>query len=144
MSGEYLVRPLSEEDMPECIELWKASEGVGLRPEEDLAFFLKFLKRNPGLSHCALDSANGRLIACALAGHDGKRGHLYHVAVKREWRGKGIGGAICKKCLASLTAEGIERMAISVFADNEEALRFWQKNGWTLREDLKSLTIFRH
>ena len=27
--------------MPECLALWKASEGVGLRPEEDLTFFLK-------------------------------------------------------------------------------------------------------
>jgi ribosomal protein S18 acetylase RimI-like enzyme len=134
---------LSEKDIPSAFELLRAREGIGLRPEEGLEAFARFLARNPGLSHGAWELASGRLIGCAFAGHDGKRGHLYHVAVAAASRRRGLGRELCELCLAALEREGIRRSMISVFANNEPALKFWREAGWTLRDDLKTLTFLR-
>ncbi len=144
MAAAFSIRPLLASDLPECVSLWRSSEGVGLRPEESLEFFERFLERNPGLSHCAEScGGGGGILGCVLAGHDGKRGHLYHLAVRSQWRRQGVAKALCEKSLETLAKEGVSRSAISVFASNEAGLEFWLSCGWTLRDDLKSLTILR-
>lgn len=144
MPRGFVIRPLRESELPAALRLWAASEGIGLRPEESLESLERFLARNPGLSQAAFASSGGEetLAGCVLAGEDGRRGHLYHLAVAPERRGDGIGRSLCEAALKALASNGISRSAISVFASNDMGLKFWAACGWTLREDLKSFTFF--
>ncbi len=42
--------------------------------------------------------------------------------------------------MSRLRAQGIQRCHLLIYADNEEAKRFWAALGWSLHEDLRFLT----
>lgn len=93
-----------------------------------------FLHRNP--STCFAAEQDGRLTGCILAGHDGRRGYIYHTAVRPDCQRKGIGSALVTAALDALRAEGITKVALLVYARNGQGNAFWEKQGFTLREDL--------
>ncbi len=49
-----------------------------------------------------------------LCGHDGRRGFVYHLAVARSQRGRGIGRAIMERSLAALKEAGVLRALLLV------------------------------
>ncbi len=88
----------------------------------------RYLMRNPGLSHAAF--IGEELIGAVLAGHDGRRGLLYHLAVRPSAQGAGVGRRLVKLSLAGLKAAGITRVLILVLRENEVGKSFWDRQGW--------------
>ena len=124
-------------DYDEVAALWEKSEGVGLDDLDTRENIEKYIERNPGLSFVARDG--GKLVGAVLCGHDGRRGYLHHLAVDHEYRRRGIGKALVAECLAGLKALGIAKCNIFVFGENQDALTFWEADGWVGRSDLKLL-----
>jgi ribosomal protein S18 acetylase RimI-like enzyme len=129
--------PMTAADLPCVHELWSQTDGVGLTDSDAPDVLQGFLDRNPNLSLVARDGS--RLIGAVLCGHDGRRGFLYHLAVIPEYRGRGVGRRIVETCLASLSALGILKCNIFLYVDNEAGQRFWDRCGWTGRDDLNIL-----
>ncbi len=127
------IRPMKITDYASMVALWRATPGVRLVAADSEASISAFLARNPGMSFVAEE--RGALIGTAMCGHDGRRGFLYHVAVRADLRGRGIGSEMVRRCLGSLRQEGIDKCSVFVLADNELGKAFWGK-GWTLREDI--------
>lgn len=98
--------------------------GHGDSPEELEAH----LARNAGLSFGAF--AGEELVGAVLAGHDGHRGLLYHLAVRPSAQGAGIGGRLVRLGVAGLKASGMTRILILVLKDNEVGRAFWKRQGW--------------
>lgn len=71
-----------------------------------------------------------------MSGHDGRRGFIHHTTVKQEYRGQGIGKKLVDSALAALEAEGIHKAALVAFEKNVSGNIFWEKVGFTVREDL--------
>lgn len=92
------------------------------------------LRRNPNT--CFVAEENGELVGVIMSGHDGRRGFIYHTMVKNEYRGKGIGKKLVDAALKALEQEGIHKVALVVFEENERGNIFWEKAGFTVREDL--------
>jgi len=127
-------RPFTMQDFDDAYALWKRTEGMGLSCSDGPTAIERFLVRNPGLSFVA--SLEGRLVGTLIAGHDGRRGYLYHLAVGEDVRGQGIGRELVSRVLAELKAQGIDKAHLFVFGDNESGKAFWRKVGWTERIDL--------
>jgi putative acetyltransferase len=129
------IRPMTGEDFDAVLRLWQSTEGVGLNESDTRAGIESFLARNPGLSCVAI---RGReIIGAVLCGHDGRRGYLHHLAVAREWRGRGIGRELVNRCVAQLRVLGILKCNVFVFADETEAGSFWEHVCWAPRGDLR-------
>ena len=128
------ILPLTLAAYPELLALWQACPGIGLSAADDKENIARFLARNPGLSF--LVSADGRVAGSLLAGHDGRRGYLYHLTVHPQYRRQGLGRMLVAACLAALAQEGIQKCHLFLFDDNELARRFWQAVGWQLRGDI--------
>lgn len=129
----FELRPMTIEDYDTMTTLWKATAGVRLVAADSREGIGAFLDRNPGMSIVCTD--RGELIGTAMCGHDGRRGYLYHVAVKPEYRGKGIGTALVQTCLDALMKAGIDKCHVFVLADNGIGNAFW-KTLWMRREDI--------
>jgi len=71
-----------------------------------------------------------------MSGHDGRRGFIHHTTVKQEHRGQGTGRKLVDSALAALEAEGIHKVALVAFEKNVSGNIFWEKVGFTVREDL--------
>ena len=103
--------------------------GMGLNTIDDSRDGIaKYLARNP--TTCFVDERDGRITGVIIAGHDGRRGYIYHTAVSPDHRHQGIGTALVEAALHALTDEGIAKVALVVFARNADGNAFWQRLGF--------------
>jgi ribosomal protein S18 acetylase RimI-like enzyme len=135
MEQDIKIRLMTGEDYPRLRGLWQAVPGMGLRSLDDSERGIgRFLARNPGT--CFVAEAGGELAGAILSGHDGRRGHIYHAAVREEWRRRGIGKALVQAVEAALAREGIAKIALAAYKTNKAGNRFWEKSGFLSRKDL--------
>lgn len=130
-----MIRRMEMADYDQLNALWLSCKGMGLNDVDDsLAGMVRYLRRNPDTSFVAEEE--GRIVGAIMAGHDGRRGHIYHTAVSPGHRHRGIGSALVNAALHALEAEGITKVALVVFSRNEDGDAFWEKQGFMLRGDL--------
>lgn len=129
------IRKLTAEDYRVLYDLWMHTPGMGLNTADDSEEGItRYLRRNP--ETCFAAEENGVLLGAILAGHDGRRGFIYHTAVRGDAQRRGIGTQLVKAALTALKAEGIHKVALVVFSRNEKGNAFWEKQGFSAREDL--------
>ena len=102
-----LYREMTIEDYEAAIDLWNRTPGIGLSSADERAPFQAFLARNP--STCLAAEIDDRVIGTAVAGHDGRRGYLYHVAVDERYRRLGIGGELVRRVLCRMSESGVRK-----------------------------------
>jgi ribosomal protein S18 acetylase RimI-like enzyme len=133
------IAAFSAPDYDEVMALWRATDGLTLRQADSREAIGLYLARNPGLSFVARD--DGHLIGAVLAGTDGRRGYLQHLAVAPSHRGRGVGRGLAERAIAALRAVGIAKCHLMVRRENAEARAFWTKLGWAERDDV---TLMSH
>ncbi len=132
MPNIRLMRPA---DYDAVHALWLRTQGMGLNDVDDSREGIaKFLARNP--TTCFVAEEDGQLVGVILTGHDGRRGYIYHTAVDARLQRRGIGRALVEAALDALEKEGISKAALLVFSRNETGNLFWEKLGFTVRDDL--------
>lgn len=129
------IRVMHKEDYERIYDLWIHTPGMGLNNVDDSREGIgKFLKRNP--STCFVAENDGEIFGVILCGHDGRRGFIYHTTVKLAYRKQGIGKKLVDAAMNALEEEGIQKTALVVFSHNDTGNAFWEKLGFTSREDL--------
>lgn len=135
MNESIQIRIMTIADYDAVYDLWLHIPGMGLNTTDDSREGIaQYLKRNP--TTCFVAEADGKLIGVIMAGHDGRRGFIYHTAVLPEHRKQGIAMTLVDHAMQALEAEGIHKTALVVFASNELGNGFWEHIGFTKREDL--------
>lgn len=130
-----MIKKLTIDDYDKMYALWLSCKGMGLNDTDDSREGIRrFLDRNPDTCFGAYEA--DMLIGVILAGNDGRRGFIYHTAVSPEYRGKGVGTALVNAALEALGRLGITKTALVVFGKNEVGNAFWEKQGFTVRNDL--------
>lgn len=129
------IRTMTLADYDAVYDLWLHTPGMGLNDTDDSREGIAaYLKRNPTTAFVA--EADGQIVGVILAGHDGRRGFIHHTAVRREYRGRGIGKALVANAMSALEQEGIHKVAMVVFDRNEPGNAFWEHMGFITRPDL--------
>ena len=128
-------RKLQIADHEELLLLWQNCDGISLRDADSRQGMQRYLERNPGLSFVA--EADGRIVASLMAGHDGRRGYIQHLAVDLEQRKQGIAGRLLELCLQALLDQGIVKSHVHVLNSNELGRDFWSRRGWTHRAEIE-------
>ncbi len=126
---------MTASDYDALYELWINTPGMGLNSTDDSREGIaKYLARNPTTSF--VTEQDGRLVGAIMAGHDGRRGYIYHTAVLEAYRGRGIATRLVDAALDAMRAEGISKVALVVFERNQIGNEFWERRGFTERLDL--------
>lgn len=129
------IRLLKISDYQSIYSIWENTSGMGLRIIDDSENGIKkFLLRNPNTNFAAI--IDNKVVGVIMAGNDGRRGYIYHLAVQKEYQRRGIATALVNKCLIALKAEDINKAALVVFSNNTSGNVFWQKLGFIERNDL--------
>lgn len=130
-----LIRTMKTDDYQQVYELWLSCKGMGLNDLDDSEEGIRrFLRRNP--ETCFVAENEDRIIGTIIVGNDGRRGYIYHASVSLEYRKQGIATKLVNKSLEALHQIGINKVALVVFSKNEIANDFWEKQGFTSRNDL--------
>lgn len=134
--GDIEIRYMRECDYDAALELWCATPGIGLNNLDDSEEGIrKFLVRNPNTSFVAI--GNECLVGVILCGHDGRRGHIYHMAVAASMQNQGIGKSLLDAAVSALKRDEINKVSLVAFTHNEQGNSFWEKQGFRVRDDLK-------
>lgn len=130
-----MIRAMTVNDYEKVYDLWMSCRGMGLNDLDDSAEGIaRFLQRNPGT--CFVAAEGDAIAGAVMAGHDGRRGYIYHTAVRPEYRRQGIGQKLVDAALQALKGCGIHKVALVVFEKNETGNAFWEEMGFTIRDDL--------
>ena len=134
MRQSILIDSIKDSDYPKLINLWQVAGNITVRQTDTPEVLARFLYRNPTCSYGAY--LGTRLIGAVLAGHDGWRGYLYHMAVKPGFRERAIGSRLVNAAISAIKNEGIEKIHCLVHCDNFIAQQFWEACGFELRDDV--------
>ena len=131
-----IIEKLRIDDYDEIHQIWSNTNGITLRAIDDSKEGIeRFLKRNPNINFtCRI---NGNIIGGILCGHDGRKGFIYHVVVKENYRDRGIGKKLVEHVIKSLQEEKITKISVLVNSDNISGNDFWESLGFEYFNDLK-------
>ncbi len=135
------ITKLTLDHYDEVLALMKRTPGVAVREADSKEAAARYLARNPGFSFVAEEG--GKVIGCALCGHDGRRGYLQHVIVEEQHRRRGIAQALVTRCLDRLAEAGIVKTHLDVFVSNHRTNDYWKKRGWQRRDDIYRYSFIR-
>lgn len=122
-------------DYEQVYDLWLSCAGMGLNDLDDSKEGIqRFLERNPDT--CFVAQAQQKIIGVIIAGNDGRRGYIYHTAVDPEHRHQGIATRLVNEAMSALKTLGINKTSLVVFSKNTDGNAFWEKSGFTSRQDL--------
>lgn len=129
------VRIMTNADYDRVYDLWMNTPGMGLNNIDDSREGIeKYLKRNP-TSNFVAECAD-KIVGVIIAGHDGRRGYIYHTAVLPDYRNRGIASRLVGYAIDALEKEGINKVALLVFEKNEMGNVFWERMGFSRRNDV--------
>lgn len=129
-----LIREMTIEDYEEVYQMWQTTSKRALSKADEKPQMERYLKHNAGMSQVAV--INGKIVGTVLAGHDGRRGFIHHMAVMPEYRRKRIGHSLAEKAIEKIKAEGIDKTHIFCYQNNETGQSFWRDFGFVKRNDV--------
>ena len=110
------------------MNFWKNGDELWLSDDDDYDNLKIYLERNPELNFVVI--REGKIIATIKSSHDGRRGYIHHLAVKEEYRTKGIAKELVGICLKNLKKQGIKKVRVFVLDTNKSAIEFWKHIGF--------------
>ncbi len=128
MKGDVVIREMAIGDFKAVAALWRDAEGLSLTEDDEEPGMALYLKRNRGL--CFVADTGKDLVGTVLCGHDGRRGILRHLVVRRDYRRQGIGRSLVAAALQALEVDGIRKCNIFVMDSNLGGMRYWKNLGF--------------
>jgi ribosomal protein S18 acetylase RimI-like enzyme len=80
----------------------------------------------------------GDIVGTVIAGFDGYRGWVYHLAVRPRFRRRGFGRELMREAEGRLKALGCPKLNLQVRSSNAEVIAFYERLGYSI-EDRASL-----
>jgi ribosomal protein S18 acetylase RimI-like enzyme len=127
------LRAASAADTDGLLELWREAAENDARPPDTAQAVTALLGRDPDAVIVA--EHDGALIGSIIAGWDGWRYHLYRLAVRPDWRRRGVGSALLAAAERRLGALGATRVDAMVLDRNDLGQNLWQAGGYRRQDD---------
>jgi ribosomal protein S18 acetylase RimI-like enzyme len=114
-------------------ELWKEA-GLVIRPGDDVNGVRMKLMRDSDLF--LLARLEGEIVGCVIGGWDGRRGWVYHLAVKPSYQRQGIATALLSEVEKRLGEKGAKKINAEIYESNTKSLKFFKARGYETHPDL--------
>ena len=124
------VRRFEPADTDAVAALWAEVFPDDPPRNEPRGMIARKLARDPELFWVAA-YPSGEVVGALMAGYDGVRGWLYHLAVAPAARRQGIARSLVDRAVADLHALGCRKVNLQVRERNLEVAAFYASLGWT-------------
>jgi ribosomal protein S18 acetylase RimI-like enzyme len=139
--GTFVVRPGRPGDAGSFMDLWRTvvAERRFVRTDtvggSTWSYRRRYFRRTWTLGEVSLvavagDRVIGHLTASRDEGPVTRHVATLGMAVAPDWRGRGVGSALLTESIRWARAMGVEKLALSVYPDNEAALALYGKFGF--------------
>lgn len=134
------VRRFEHSDGEAVAELWRRTFPDDPPRNEPSAMIARKMARDPELFWVATARDSGAVVGAVMAGYDGVRGWLYHLAVAPERRREGVATALIDRAVRELHALGCRKINLQVRAANTDVIAMYAALGW---EEDRSVSLGR-
>jgi hypothetical protein len=131
-SPDLLIRPYQEPDEPGVTALWQeAFPDEPARNEPQV-----MIRRKLGVQGelFLVGERQGRIVGTVIAGYDGVRGWIYHMAVAKAEKRCGHGRALMADAEKRLAALGCPKVNLQVRSSNTEVVAFYRALGYAVED----------
>src|SRR5262245_52843347 len=129
---EVIVRPFGAADHAKLESLW-ASVFPDDPPWNAPALMIENkLRVQPELLLVA--TSDREPVGAVIAGFDGVRGWIHHLAVLPAWRRRGVATALVRRAEGGLAALGCSKVNLQVRATNSDVVAFYRSLGYLIEE----------
>lgn len=137
-NAEIAIRSFREADRPQLTKLWSVVfPDDPPRNAPDRMIDGARAVHPESLLVAEIDGAVDRvLVGAVIAGFDGVRGWIYHLAVAPTHRRRGIATRLVRAAEAALRARGCSKINLQVRATNQSVVAFYRALGYQLEERL--------
>jgi ribosomal protein S18 acetylase RimI-like enzyme len=129
---DFVVRVFEDTDEPAVVALWRQVFPEDPPWNEPTAVVRRKLAVQRELF--LVGELNGVVVAAVLAGFDGFRGWLYHLAVAPAQRRRGLGRALVLEAERRLRDLGCPKINAQIRAGNTVSVQFCEAMGFTVEE----------
>ena len=129
---EFYVRPFAEADEPEVVTLWTevfAGDPARNDPAAVIGRKLQFQREL-----FLVGEFRGGVVGTVVAGYDGYRGWVYHLAVHPRYRRRGFGRMLMREAENGLRAIGCPKLNLQVRSTNAEVIAFYKHLGYSMED----------
>lgn len=127
------IREFKIGDYSEVVKIWKES-GLVIRPGDELEGIELKLERDQDLFLVAEE--NGTVMGVVMGAWDGRRGWIYHLAVKPDHHREGIATALIRELEKRLIRKGAKKVNAQIYQWNQESVDFFRAVGYEVHTDL--------
>jgi len=122
------------DDYENTLKLWESIEsGINVGISDTRQEVQKKLERDPDLFLVA--EVDNKIIGTVIGAFDGRRGLIYHLAVDKNERSRGIATSLLAEVEKRLKAKGCIKALMVVLRDNTPAMQLYKSRGWRHIED---------
>lgn len=133
------LREMLETDLQKVRSLW-IQVGFDLTKSDSIPELQRMQKHNPGLCF-VMENDRKEIIGTVLGGFDGRRGWVHHLAIKKAYRNSGLGRRLMDKLVSSFEEKNVVKIKLEILQSNQGVLNFYKKLGWTLRDELTTMSL---
>ena len=133
---EFTIRPYLASDQDDVVALWRSTFAGDPPWNEPLDVIAR--KRSVQSDLFLVGSLRDRVVGTVLAGFDGVRGWVHHLAVLPEFRRRGFASLLMDRAEAGLLELGCPKLNLQVRRSNAEVVAFYESRGHRV-EDVISL-----
>ncbi|MGI6413659.1 MAG: GNAT family N-acetyltransferase [Syntrophomonadaceae bacterium] len=131
----YKVQKAQLEDIHSMLELWGSTSGIQIGLGDDEGSLQRFLALTSTI--CLVIKEENLLVATIMGTYDGRRGFIYHLAVRPEYQKKGLGKKLLESMINEFKKQNVRKINLFVKNDNRWAMEFYQRQGWEKRQDIQ-------
>jgi len=128
----FTVRPFQDRDEPAVVVLWRAVFPNGPARNDPANIIARKRRVQPELF--LVGEVDGAIVATVLAGYDGHRGWVYHVAVAPNVRRRGYGRAMMAAAEERLRALGCPKLNLQINRWNADVVAFYESLGYAVED----------
>jgi ribosomal protein S18 acetylase RimI-like enzyme len=121
------IREFRIEDFTAVIALWQDA-GLELNRSDSFEGIRRKIERDPDLF--LVSEEDGQILAAIMAGFDGRRGWVYHMAVHAYGQGRGWGALLLEELQQRLKAKGCEKINLLLEPSYTEVIAFFEKQNY--------------
>jgi ribosomal protein S18 acetylase RimI-like enzyme len=126
------VRPFARGDTGAVATLWGTAFPDDRPWNAPPAVIARKRARRDGLFWVA--TRGGRVVGAVMAGWDGQRGWIYHLAVEPGVRRRGIGRQLVATAERALAERGCPKVNLQVLESNRDIVAFYERLGWRVED----------
>ena len=132
MGAPIEIRPYESKDHAQVVALWSKVFKDDPPWNEPASMIRRKLTVQPELFLVAV--IDGQVVGTVMAGFDGVRGWIHHLAVRGSHRRQGIASSLMRAAEKGLEIAGCPKVNLQVRATNSQVIAFYRSLGYELEE----------